>query len=179
MDLEQLLYDTQKDEGTVLFPYKDEKGFWTIGTGRCFEKKWFSDQEIKTFYSNRNLQPGEKTVREILDGGISRAEAAMLKANDIRDVIEQCKKKIDFFEELNDVRQNVLLNMCFNMGIGRKGLLGFPRFLKYLKEKDFTRASIEMLDSQWFRKTETTYKRAKRLAIEIATGEFQRKKASV
>lgn len=51
------------------------------------------------------------------------------------------------FQELNDVRQNVLINMCFNLGLPR--LMKFENMWGCLSDGDFYGAAFEMLDSRW------------------------------
>jgi lysozyme len=53
------------------------------------------------------------------------------------------------FLSLNPVRQVVLANMAFNMGMPT--LLTFGRMLGALAEKDWDRAAAEVLDSKWAR----------------------------
>jgi lysozyme len=47
------------------------------------------------------------------------------------------------------MRQRVLANMCFNMGIGR--LFGFKKALVAMRQGKFSIAADEMLDSKWAR----------------------------
>jgi lysozyme len=66
---------------------------------------------------------------------------------------------------LDDVRQRVLANMCFNMGIGK--LLGFKNFLVAVQAKDWTKAVAEMKNSAWFKQVG---QRAVRLASMMESG---------
>ena len=105
-------------EGYRQFPYKDTVGKLTVGIGR-------------------NLD----------DVGVSMDEARYLLRNDIRIAKDQCVRNFYFFEDLDQVRQDALVNMCFNMGITR--LKGFKKMLKALSEKDYQKAAEEALDSKW------------------------------
>jgi lysozyme len=49
--------------------------------------------------------------------------------------------------ELDPVRRAVILDMIFNLGLPR--LLGFKKMLAALREGDFEKAAIEMVDSKW------------------------------
>ncbi len=108
-----------RHEGLRLKPYRCTAGKLTIGIGR-------------------NLD----------DRGISQKEAyAMLE----RDIVE-CEQMImgeipATFTALNEVRQSVLLNMCFNLGI--KGLLEFKNTLAFISAGDWERAANGMLASKW------------------------------
>jgi lysozyme len=119
-----------KYEGLRLFPYQDTTGNCTIGYGR-----------------------------NLADRGISKSEAYILLNDDIDYFYESLCKNLSFFDKLDKVRQIVLLNMCFNLGI--KGLLEFNKMLEYLSAKQYYHASQEMLDSIWAKQVG---ERAKELA---------------
>jgi len=63
------------------------------------------------------------------------------------------------------VRQRVLLDMAFNLGIS--GLLKFKRTLKAIRAKQYEKAAEMMLDSRW---ATQVGQRAKRLSKMMATG---------
>ena len=78
------------------------------------------------------------------------------------DIIRLMKELDELFPEwrdLSETRQMVVLNMCFNMGTF--GFLNFKRTIGYLREKQYSKASTEMLRSQW---AEQVGDRAKRLS---------------
>lgn len=54
---------------------------------------------------------------------------------------------------------DILYNMAYQLGV--PGLLKFGKFIKALQNKDYSQASIEMLDSKWASQTPN---RANRLA---------------
>ncbi len=122
MNLERLKDRIISHEGLRLKPYRDQLGFITIGIGRCLDKK-----------------------------GISKEEAFYLFFNDINDAVSEVSKRIGFYNNLDDSRQEVLIEMCFQMGI--VGLLMFRRFLLFLEAGHYTQAADEMLDSLWAKQT--------------------------
>ncbi len=128
-----------KHEGLELEPYLDSVGVLTIGVGR-------------------NLQ----------DNGISYDEAIFMLENDIKRALEEIKSSFEWFEELNEVRQIVIANMVFNLGITR--FSGFERTIEAIEEEDFTEAAREMMDSLWARQVG---KRARQLAVMMESGELQ------
>ena len=86
--------------------------------------------------------------RNLDDKGISKSEAYELLANDIRSCGEQLIDEIpEIYSGLDEVRKSVLLNMCFNLGIG--GLLGFNNTLAFVAAGDWERAANGMLASKW------------------------------
>ena len=87
--------------------------------------------------------------RNIEDNGISDDEAEYLLANDIKECRETLARNLLFWPELCEVRQAVLLDMCFNMGWPR--LSGFKNMIAALAVNDFSLAAAEMIDSRWAR----------------------------
>lgn len=72
--------------------------------------------------------------------------------------------EFSWFRDLNADRKIILIDMSF-MGI--KKLLGFKKMIEALSKKDFTEASIEMLDSEWAKEVKG---RARELAIGMLNG---------
>jgi lysozyme len=85
--------------------------------------------------------------RNLTDRGISHATAEQMLEEDIDLVLSELEDKLPFFEKLDPVRQRVLADMCFNLGIG--GLLGFHNTLKLVEEGKFDAAATNMLLSRW------------------------------
>lgn len=135
----------KQHEGFSNKSYKDTKGIWTIGYGR-------------------NLQSMT----------ISRELAEQWLDEDIKTATEALKNKLPFFASLDEVRQAVLINMSFNMGISR--LLGFIDTLALIKNKRYVEASKEMLDSKWakFDVGMKPGQRAYVLSQMMRTGEWQK-----
>jgi len=108
-----------RHEGLKLKPYRCTAGKLTIGIGR-------------------NLD----------DCGISQKEAYAMLERDILDCEQRLLEEIpSIYNNLDEGRQSVLLNMCFNLGI--KGLLGFKNTLSFIAAGDWERASNNMLASKW------------------------------
>lgn len=103
--------------------------------------------------------------RNLSDNGITEAEADYLLTNDISNAINGLDMALPFWKDMSEVRQRALLNMSFNMGLHR--LMGFKNMLAALKNKDYTTASAEALDSDWSRQVGS---RAQRIAVQLATG---------
>ena len=86
--------------------------------------------------------------RNLTDRGFSDDEIDLMYANDVRMAETDARALAPNFEKLNDVRQEVLVNMSFNMGKTR--LAGFKKFLAAVEIQDFYRAADEMKDSAWY-----------------------------
>ena len=70
----------------------------------------------------------------------------------MENAIQNCEKQLldeipEIYYTLDEVRKSVLLNMCFNLGIG--GLLGFNNTLSFIVAGDWERAANGMLASKW------------------------------
>ena len=117
--LERIKEQLVRHEGLRLKPYRCTSGKLTIGIGR-------------------NLD----------DRGISQTEAYVLLENDIQNCEMQLVDEIpEIYNTLDEVRKSVLLNMCFNLGIG--GLLEFNNTLAFIAAGDWERAANGMLASKW------------------------------
>ena len=92
---------------------------------------------------------GKKTIgygRNLEDKGITETEAEWMLDNDIQEVEERLAN-FDFYNDLDDVRKAVLIDLAFNLGIS--GLKGFKKMLKALQEDDYSEAAIQLLDSKY------------------------------
>ena len=105
--------------------------------------------------------------RNLDDVGITREEALFLLDNDIVRVRREVLKSFPWFSHLNAVRQNVVLNMVFNMGLPR--FRQFKKTIAAIKAKKWDEAADEMLDSRWARQVG---RRARELATMMRTGKY-------
>ena len=55
--------------------------------------------------------------------------------------------KEPWWRSLDDNRQRVVANMCFNLGQPR--FSGFKKFIHAMQVSDWERAAEEMMDSKW------------------------------
>ena len=117
------------DEDLRLMPYRCPAGKLTIGVGRNLE-----------------------------DNGITREEAYYLLRNDLDTCHRQLSLAIPFYDRLPSEKKEILLNMCFNMGLTR--LQGFKRMLAAMAVNNWDEAAREMENSAWAKQVGD---RAKRL----------------
>lgn len=120
MDTAKLIKELRRDEGVRLKPYRDSVGKLTVGIGR-------------------NLD----------DVGISDAEADFLLANDIARSVADLDRALPWWRTLDEVRQRVLANMAFNVGITK--LLTFKNTLRMVKNAEYGAAAEAMKASLWHR----------------------------
>ncbi len=126
----------KKHEGKSLTLYKCPAGKLTIGYGHNIE-----------------------------DRGISDEVAEKLLEQDAEIAYKQVKNNIACFDALNEARQYVLTDMCFNMGLRR--LMTFKKMLFALEKGLYQNAADEMLDSKWAKQVS---RRAEFLAQIMRTG---------
>lgn len=89
--------------------------------------------------------------RNIEDNGISQDESDLMFKNDITRSLDECVVNFPWFSGMPLIRQIVVLDMVFNMGITRMtGPKGFPKFRQACSVGDWEEAAREMEDSDWF-----------------------------
>lgn len=137
MNRDRLRESVKEHEGLRLKPYRCTADKLTIGYGR-------------------NLD----------DRGISVAEAEFLLNYDLSWCEASARHSIPRFSKLSSLRQEVLVEMVFQLGLA--GVLRFKRMIQAIRDKDYTLAAAEMLDSKWAQ--QDTPARAKRLAERFRRG---------
>lgn len=133
-----LMAALKEDEGRMPMMYNDPVGVKTIGYGH-------------------NLESGPP---------LSDLAMNQILLDDIADAERRCRR-FPWYEGLDDVRQAVIVNMAFNLGLG--GLGGFRRMIDALVAARYDEAADEMLDSRWARQVP---ERARRLAAMMQSGEW-------
>lgn len=142
MDMRRLFLRLQKDEGVRKkgdrhIPYPDPL-----------------NPDIITIGYGRNLTAN----------GLRDVEADYMLAEDIRECIHQLQSRYPWFNSLDSVRQEVLVNMCFNLGITT---LSTFRMLSDVARGDYASAAERMRGYLWYRQVG---RRGVRLANEMETG---------
>lgn len=116
---------------------------------------------------------GKNTIgvgRNLDDVGITQEESRFLLSNDIKRVTAELTKALPWFTKLDPVRQTVLLDMCFNLGLA--GLLKFKNTLAFFQAGNYQKASENMLLSLWAKQVG---RRAVRLSEMTRTGQWPTK----
>jgi lysozyme len=139
----ELVRQLRGDEETRACVYLDSEGYWTIATGRLVDAR----------KKGAGLRPEEMTF---------------LLNNDIDDRIDALTRNLPWFQNLDDARRGVLLNMAFQLGV--EGLLGFEHTLPLIRDGKYENAAHAMLQSKWSQQTPA---RAQRLAEQMRTGLWQ------
>lgn len=129
------------EEGRIRHVYPDSRGLLTIGIGALVDPKILG----------AGLCDAAIDAQFMHDSAEARANAA----------------KFPHFAELNDVRQAVLISMCFQLG---SAPLHWPDFVAALEARAYGVAAGAGRDSEWWR-TQTP-KRAERAMQMLATGSW-------
>ena len=137
--MSKLINTLRRHEGVKNTLYKCTSDKWTIGVGRNLE-----------------------------DVGLSEEEIDMLLQNDITRTEELLDEYMDWWSNLDYVRQDAMINFVFNVGIGTA--MKFKKAMTALEEGDYEIAADEMMDSNWSKQVGD---RAVEVTEMIRTGEYQ------
>jgi lysozyme len=120
-----LVLELRRDESVRYSPYNDSRGFLTVGVGHLIT----------------GPMPNGWTFP--LDDG----QVDALLESDLMEVYANLDNALPWWEDLNDVRQRVICNMCFNLGLPK--LLGFKNTLAAMRQGRYADAANGMLNSAW------------------------------
>jgi lysozyme len=128
MDINKLREQLKIDEGVKYEIYDDHLGYKTFGIGHLVKS---TDEE---YGAPVGTPVSEERVNSVFD-------------KDVITYIDESKKVFGNLEEMPQEAQQVIVNMCFNMGAPR--LSQFKKFIRAIHDEEWVTASIEMLDSKW------------------------------
>lgn len=171
-------------EGFKPLPYVCPAGRATIGYGTNLEAhpEIIPCADIRDRVRRGELC-GKALVSALKKRGMhwtgSEAESAMIsEVLDIRDELEaRCTAYTSLVARDECVRAEALLDMAYNMGVGRQphggskgcGLLGFYAFLPRMECGDFEAAANGLVRTAWYRQVG---RRARMIAQQIRTGRY-------
>ena len=137
--MSKLINQLKRHEGLSLSMYKCTSDRWSIGYGLN------------------------------LEAGITEKEADMLLTMRVDKVSFELLRKLptSINSNINEARENVLINMAFNLGVN--GLFKFKKMISALEVGDYNEASLQMMDSKWARQVG---KRAIELSEQMRTGVY-------
>jgi len=137
--MSKLIETLKRHEGVKDTLYKCTADKWTIGVGRNLE-----------------------------DVGLSEDEIDYLLQNDIERTKNLIERYMPWYSDLDEVRQEALINFVFNVGIGTA--MKFKNAMAALEAHDYDTAAVEMMDSNWAKQVGN---RAEEVTEMIRTGEYQ------
>ena len=117
-----LLEQIKDHEGFSSTVYECTEGYETIGYG----------------FAIKDLELTEEIAEDILIGKLSKLRLRLCKT-------------FDWFLDTPEVVQEVIMNMCYQMGLS--GFSQFKKTIYYLETEQYEEAADEMLDSLWHKQT--------------------------
>lgn len=138
--MQRLLETLKRHEGVRYYVYRDHLGYETIGVGRC--------------------------IHRAVGLGLSPDEVEYLLINDVQRCIEELDGAFDWFKDLDEVRREAMINLCFNLGLTK--LRKFVNALDAMKQRNYNKAATEFLNSKW---ANQVGERSREVAHMIRTGE--------
>lgn len=137
---QRLIEMLKRHEGSEKFCYKCPTGYETIGVGRNISKNGL---------------------------GLSDNEIEYLLQNDINRITAELTEEYDWFDKLDSVRRDALIDISFNLG--QTKLRSFIKALAAMANKEWEEAADQFMDSRWSRQVGN---RAKELTEMIRTGHY-------
>ena len=143
--IDNILDQLARDEGFKDTPYKDTRGFSTVGYGHNLDAHPLL---------NEVYPMAQARAKEIL-----QADLAVIDAKLYHD--------LPWVSDLADVYKGVLQNLSFNMGV--EGLLEFKNTLALIHTGEYPQAAKELLNSLWAKQVGN---RAVRVATQLRTNQW-------
>jgi len=128
MNIEELRDQLKIDEGVKYEIYNDHLGYATFGIGHL-------------------IVEGDEEHGKPIGTAVSEERVNAIFEEDVQKYISESKKVFPNLDDLPEVAQQVIVNMCFNMGAPR--LSQFKKFIAGVNRGDWPTAAIEMMDSRW------------------------------
>ena len=146
MKLDTLKAHLREAEGFSDRPYLCTANVWTLGYGHAL--------------------PRTLTRQDVAEMRWTREHAERILDEDVAKAIHDAAS-FSWWHTLDDVRQAVIVELVFNLGLTR--LRGFRKMIAALQNREYQRASRELLDSKW--RVQVGPRRSGRLARMLETGE--------
>jgi lysozyme len=135
------------EEGEVLHAYQDSLGWWTIGVGHLIDGR-----------KGGSIPP--EISDALLEWDLNRIEGLLDRA-------------IPWWRDFGDARQQVVMDLAFNMGWAPNAVGGFDDFhdtLAALRSGRFVDAAMGLRKSLWYRQVGP--RRAEPLCAALENGSF-------
>tara|TARA_Y100000992_G_scaffold237434_1_gene168193 strand:- start:131 stop:574 length:444 start_codon:yes stop_codon:yes gene_type:complete len=128
MNIDNLREQLKIDEGVKYEIYNDHLGYATFGIGHL-------------------VVEGDEEHGKPIGTPVSEERVNAIFDEDVQKYISESKKVFPNLDDLPEEAQQVIVNMCFNMGAPR--LSGFKKFIGGVNSGDWSTAAVEMMDSRW------------------------------
>jgi lysozyme len=154
-------------EGREAKRYPDSEGYWTIGVGHLIDER--KGGSLPTFIA---IALAHRGIDVYKDEAMPEDLIDQLLDHDIAEHRKLLRRFQPWVETLDPVRQAVLDDMTFNLGIepfDNDGFKDWPIFLSQVKSGQYEKAAVNMLSTLWARQVKS---RAVRLAAMMKTGQW-------
>lgn len=155
---DKLIEQLKRHEGYRSQCYKCTAGHNTIGYGYNLDANPLHLSSLELNQAFRN--------------GMPEHEAERLLVLMINNIVRDINNALPWWSKVPGERQDVLINMAYNMGVGswgKSGLLEFTKTLNHVKSGSYSFAADEMLYSAW---SHQVGDRAKELSEQMRTGKY-------
>jgi lysozyme len=139
-DLNRAVLETADFEGFRTAPYKDTRGFWTVGEGRCLETSPLTGPEFKYLLDSGllSISMTQLGARHLTEQRLSEVDAAL-------------RAHLPWFAAAPDAVQTILVEMGYQLGVD--SLLKFGTFLGLIQSGKFATAAQDGRTTLWYRQT--------------------------
>jgi lysozyme len=144
MDLVLMDAELRRDEGVRYWPYTDTRGISSTGVG----------------HNLRAIPLPSSWAYPLTD-----AQVTQLLNQDLQNTFAALDQNLPWWRALDDVRQRVVANLAFNLGVAR--LLTFHNALGAMQRGAYAIAAAAMQNSSWYSQVGA---RAVRLCHAMETG---------
>ena len=135
------------DEGFRPDVYTDTMGYETIGIGFCLDRITIPDHIKSDWETVANVAiPDDPSQWPPMPEKIADEWLEFLIGQN-RYVLQVYVDKYAIYENLSQVRRDVIDDMCYQLGVS--GVCRFNKMWKCLKVGDYAGAAVEMKDSSW------------------------------
>ena len=128
MNVDKLREQLKIDEGVKYEVYKDHLGYPTFGIGHL-------------------VVEGDEEHGKPVGTPVSEDRVNAVFESDVQKFVSESKKVFPNLDDLPEEAQQVIVNMCFNMGAPR--LSKFKKFIAAVNDGNWSTAAVEMMDSRW------------------------------
>ena len=128
MNINMLREQLKIDEGVKYEVYKDHLGYPTFGIGHL-------------------VVAGDEEYGAAVGTPVSEERVNAVFESDVAKFVSESKKVFPNLDELPEEAQQVIVNMCFDMGAPR--LSKFKKFIAAVNDGNWSTAAVEMMDSRW------------------------------
>ena len=134
IDKAALAKKIKREEGVIRTAYQDHLGYWTIGAGRCIDKR--------------------------KGGGLSDEEIEYLLSNDIESRYDHLMAAYPWMERMDPIRLEAVIEMSFQLGMA--GFGEFKQTIAALRDERYEHAAVCALQSVWAKQTPDRARRVAR-----------------